>query len=338
MSDPHNPKIIVALDFPVAEAALALTARLDPALCRVKVGKELFTAAGPQLVEKLMAKGFEVFLDLKFHDIPNTVANACKAAAGLGVWMVNVHALGGRKMLSAAREAIPAKKTKLIAVTLLTSMGRDDLADIGLNGTPEDAVLRLAVERALLFTGASGATVEWPEDGAAVARASAGTGVRPAGSRLSLPGSLSGLAMQTGEALSSCDTDSDPRVDRASCQTVGARSIMVAPIRSAKQMVGILKVLSEQPFAFGARDQPAEHFGVDGAIVEGRTMRAARLYRRQVGIDVARPGIARRARAVSLAAPIVTLALRTYVRHFRKSVVRPRCRQRHPHHYPQPTQ
>lgn len=139
-----DPRIIVALDFPTAEAALALTARLDPALCRVKVGKELFTAAGPQLLEKLMAKGFEVFLDLKFHDIPNTVANACKMAAGLGVWMVNVHALGGRKMLSAAREAIPAEKNKLIAVTLLTSVGRDDLADIGLNGTPEDAVLRLA--------------------------------------------------------------------------------------------------------------------------------------------------------------------------------------------------
>ena len=139
-----DPRIIVALDFPAAEPALALTLRLDPVLCRVKVGKELFTAAGPQLVEKLMDKGFEVFLDLKFHDIPNTVRNACKAAAGLGVWMVNVHVLGGRKMLSAAREAIPAGKIKLIAVTLLTSMGRDEMGDIGLNGTPEDAVLRLA--------------------------------------------------------------------------------------------------------------------------------------------------------------------------------------------------
>lgn len=153
-----DSRIIVALDFPAAEPALALTLRLDPVLCRVKVGKELFTAAGPRLVEKLMGKGFEVFLDLKFHDIPNTVANACKAAAELGVWMVNVHALGGRKMLAAAREAIPPgsgvskdgrfpaqlAKTKLIAVTLLTSMGRDEMGDIGLNGTPEDAVLRLA--------------------------------------------------------------------------------------------------------------------------------------------------------------------------------------------------
>jgi orotidine-5'-phosphate decarboxylase len=140
----NDPRIIVALDFPGAEPALALAAQLDPRLCRVKVGKELFTAAGPQLVEQLMHKGFEVFLDLKFHDIPNTVAGACKAAAGLGVWMVNVHALGGRKMLTAAREALPPGGPRLIAVTLLTSMGRDDLADIGLSGEPEAAVQRLA--------------------------------------------------------------------------------------------------------------------------------------------------------------------------------------------------
>ena len=140
----NAPRIIVALDFPGAEPALTLAAKLDPQLCRVKVGKELFTAAGPQLVEQLMSRGFEVFLDLKFHDIPNTVAGACKAAAGLGVWMVNVHALGGRKMLSAAREALPPGTTRLIAVTLLTSMGRDDLADIGLSGEPEAVVQRLA--------------------------------------------------------------------------------------------------------------------------------------------------------------------------------------------------
>ncbi len=140
----NSPRIIVALDFPGAEQALALAIQLDPRLCRLKVGKELFTAAGPQLVERLMSQGFEVFLDLKFHDIPNTVAGACKAAAGLGVWMVNVHALGGKKMLSAAREAIPIGTTKLIAVTLLTSMGRDDLSDIGLTGEPEMVVQRLA--------------------------------------------------------------------------------------------------------------------------------------------------------------------------------------------------
>ena len=140
-----DPRIIVALDFPTAEQAMLFTARLDPGTCRVKVGKELFTAAGPQLVEKIIGKGFDVFLDLKFHDIPSTVANACRVAAGLGVWMMNVHALGGRKMLSAAREAVPPGSAKLIAVTLLTSMGRSDLNDVGLSGEPGDVVRRLAV-------------------------------------------------------------------------------------------------------------------------------------------------------------------------------------------------
>jgi orotidine-5'-phosphate decarboxylase len=141
----HDPRIIVALDFSNAGDALQLANKLDSRLCRMKVGKELFTAAGPQLVEKLMTMGFDVFLDLKFHDIPNTVANACKAAARLGVWMVNVHALGGRKMLMAARNAIAqVSTTKLIAVTLLTSMDQDDLTDIGLQGRPEQIVERLA--------------------------------------------------------------------------------------------------------------------------------------------------------------------------------------------------
>jgi orotidine-5'-phosphate decarboxylase len=141
----NNPCIIVALDFAEAEQALALTRRLHPALCRVKIGKELFTAAGPHLVESIMGQGFDVFLDLKFHDIPNTVASACKAAARLGVWMLNIHALGGRKMLTAAREAVPVGKTRLIAVTLLTSLEREDLDEIGLNGNPGEIVQRLAL-------------------------------------------------------------------------------------------------------------------------------------------------------------------------------------------------
>lgn len=143
---PTDPKVIVALDFPDARSALALAQRLDPTQCRVKVGKELFTAAGPALVEQLVAGGFGVFLDLKFHDIPNTAAAACRAAAGLGVWMLNVHASGGRAMLRAAREALPPAQSapKLIAVTLLTSMNAADLADIGMGGTPESVVLRLA--------------------------------------------------------------------------------------------------------------------------------------------------------------------------------------------------
>ncbi|MBW8077644.1 MAG: orotidine-5'-phosphate decarboxylase [Gallionella sp.] len=141
-----DPKIIIALDFAAAAPALALAERLDPAACRLKVGKELFTAAGPAVLEKLMRLGFEIFLDLKFHDIPNTTAQACKAAAELGVWMVNVHALGGRKMLHAAADAIAntGKPPKLIAVTLLTSMAQGDLADIGIQEKPSQMVLRLA--------------------------------------------------------------------------------------------------------------------------------------------------------------------------------------------------
>jgi orotidine-5'-phosphate decarboxylase len=141
-----DPKIIVALDYPQAQPALDLVARLEPSLCRLKVGKELFTAAGPHLVEQCMQRGFEVFLDLKFHDIPNTTAQACKAAASLGVWMVNVHALGGRRMMEAARDAVAAsaRPPRLIAVTVLTSMAQEDLAGIGIAATPAEMVLRLA--------------------------------------------------------------------------------------------------------------------------------------------------------------------------------------------------
>ena len=145
-ANPLGPRIIVALDYPQAAPALALVQRMDPSLCRVKVGKELFTAAGPQLVEQLQHSGFEVFLDLKFHDIPNTTAQACKAAASLGVWMVNVHALGGRRMLVAAREALEhiKQRPQLIAVTVLTSMAQEDLHDIGIEVTPAAMVQRLA--------------------------------------------------------------------------------------------------------------------------------------------------------------------------------------------------
>ena len=141
-----DPKIIVALDYPEAAPALNLVARLEPSLCRLKVGKELFTAAGPQLLEQMMRRGFDVFLDLKFHDIPNTTAQACKVAATLGVWMLNVHALGGRKMMEAAREAVAqaARPPKLIAVTVLTSMAQEDLSELGIAGTPAEMVLRLA--------------------------------------------------------------------------------------------------------------------------------------------------------------------------------------------------
>lgn len=144
---PCQTPIIVALDFPTRDAALALAAQLDPALCRIKVGKELFTRCGPQIVEALQAKGFEVFLDLKFHDIPNTTAMAVQAAAELGVWMVNVHCSGGLRMMVACREMLDkasGPKPLLIGVTVLTSMEQSDLADIGLDLAPQQQVLRLA--------------------------------------------------------------------------------------------------------------------------------------------------------------------------------------------------
>jgi len=138
--------IIVALDFPDEKTALALVEQLEPGRCRLKVGKELFTRSGPEFVKKLVKQNFDVFLDLKFHDIPNTVARACQAGADLGVWMLNVHAMGGRKMLEAAREALPVNdsQTKLIAVTVLTSMGAEDLNEIGLNNSPGEQVKQLA--------------------------------------------------------------------------------------------------------------------------------------------------------------------------------------------------
>ena len=141
-----NPKqIIVALDFADEASTMRMLDLIDPALCRVKIGKELFTRCGPDLVRRINNTGFEVFLDLKFHDIPKTVAGAVRAAADLGVWMVNVHASGGRSMLEAARDAIDENySTKLVAVTVLTSLSAQDLEEIGIAGFPEQQVLRLA--------------------------------------------------------------------------------------------------------------------------------------------------------------------------------------------------
>jgi len=144
-----DPKIIVALDYAQADQARAFVDRVRPDLCRLKVGKELFVAAGPAFVEELVARGFAVFLDLKFHDIPNTVAQACKAAARLGVWMMNVHASGGPRMMLAAREALEGlpgltARPRLIAVTVLTSMGEEELRAIGVETTAHQQVLLLA--------------------------------------------------------------------------------------------------------------------------------------------------------------------------------------------------
>ncbi|MFD1803454.1 orotidine-5'-phosphate decarboxylase [Mixta tenebrionis] len=150
MSQPQNlidSPVLVALDYADRDRALAFVDRIDPRSCRLKVGKEMFTLFGPQLVRDLHQRGFEVFLDLKFHDIPNTVAHAVAAAADLGVWMVNVHASGGARMMTAAREALHsfgAQAPLLIAVTVLTSMEAADLHDIGITTTPAEHAARLA--------------------------------------------------------------------------------------------------------------------------------------------------------------------------------------------------
>ena len=182
-----DPKrIIVALDFDGVSEALAFSRRLSPQDCRVKVGKELFNRGGPDVVRRLVDDGFDVFLDLKFHDIPNTVAAACRVAADLGVWMINVHASGGRKMMEAAREAVnaAAQPPLLIGVTILTSLDERDLAEVGFSGSVEDNVIRLAklAER----SGLDGVVCSAKE--AALLRKSVGPsfclvtpGIRPAG-------------------------------------------------------------------------------------------------------------------------------------------------------------
>ncbi len=182
----NDPRIIVSLDFPAIAPAMELADKLDPAHCRVKVGKELFTRSGPVVVEELLRREFSVFLDLKFHDIPNTVGQACLAAAGMGVWMVNIHAAGGSKMIRAAREAIDQCRHKplLVAVTVLTSMSAADLAETGIEGALRDHVLKLAGLAA--EAGADGVVCSAEE--AAFLRDTAGPsfclvtpGIRPAG-------------------------------------------------------------------------------------------------------------------------------------------------------------
>ena len=147
LANAQDAKIVIALDFADAKPALEFVQQIDPKLCRLKVGKELFTAAGPQLIEQLVKRDFSVFLDLKFHDIPNTVAKACEAASRLGVWMLNVHASGGLAMMQAAREGVnkSGHDPLLIAVTVLTSMAEAELAQVGVQGTLLDHVKRLAL-------------------------------------------------------------------------------------------------------------------------------------------------------------------------------------------------
>ena len=145
----NKSRVIVSLDFPDAKQAIEFCHKIDPIHCKIKIGKELFTAEGPKLIEKLRALDFEIFLDLKYHDIPNTVANACRVAADLDVWMLNIHAAGGRNMMEAAYESLTkSRRSKnpplLIAVTLLTSISSDDLLELGITKSVEDQVLLLS--------------------------------------------------------------------------------------------------------------------------------------------------------------------------------------------------
>ncbi|MBO2616267.1 MULTISPECIES: orotidine-5'-phosphate decarboxylase [Shewanella] len=180
--------IVVALDFDNKFKALQLIDKLDPSMCRLKVGKEMFTLFGPQLVKEIHDRGFDLFLDLKFHDIPNTVAKAVTAAAEMGVWMVNVHASGGLAMMEAARRALLPygdNAPLLIAVTVLTSMSDDELKLIGVEGSAEDQVRRLA--RLTQKAGLDGVVCSARES--SMLKAELGTdfklvtpGIRPAGS------------------------------------------------------------------------------------------------------------------------------------------------------------
>lgn len=143
-----DPKVIVAVDYPTIEPVRHLVNQLSPELCRLKIGNILFTRYGPKLVEEFMQAGFEIFLDLKFHDIPQTVANACRSAAAIGAWMVNIHVSGGVKMMTTAKQALHNCKNRplLIGVTLLTSLDQQDIASIGITQPIEEIVLQMATQ------------------------------------------------------------------------------------------------------------------------------------------------------------------------------------------------
>jgi orotidine-5'-phosphate decarboxylase len=187
-------RVIVGLDFADAASALALVDRLHPDACAMKIGKELFTSAGPEVVHACVKRGFRVFLDLKFHDIPNTVGQACAAATRLGVWMLNVHASGGAAMLAAARDGVERAAREagrpaplLIAVTVLTSLSEADLAAVGVNGPAERQALRLA--KLAQSNGLAGVVCS-PQE-AATLRAACGPdfklvtpGIRPGGAKV----------------------------------------------------------------------------------------------------------------------------------------------------------
>lgn len=181
-----SPRVIVALDYAEIDHMHAFIDRVSPEQCRLKVGKELFTRYGPTVVDELVGRGFDVFLDLKFHDIPNTVARACEAASDLGVWMLNVHAMGGEAMMQAARDALSdADAPLLIAVTVLTSSDQDELHALGIDDSPAELVQKLA--RRAHAIGLDG-VVSSAQEAASIKQATSGEfitvtpGIRPTGS------------------------------------------------------------------------------------------------------------------------------------------------------------
>ena len=227
----NDSKIIVALDYADEFRALELVDKLDNKLCRLKVGKEMFTHLGPGFIEKLHSRNFQVFLDLKYHDIPNTVARACSVAADLGVWMLNVHALGGRRMMEAAAEKLANRSSKphLIAVTVLTSMSDDDLKEMGIQYSASEMALKLAsMARESGLEGVVCSALEAP-----AMRQSLGTefllvtpGIRPAGSN---------------------NDDQHRIMTPAEAIRAGSNYLVIGrPITQADDPVGILRTLNSE--------------------------------------------------------------------------------------------
>ena len=227
----NDSKIIVALDYADEFLALELVDKLDNKLCRLKVGKEMFTHLGPGFIEKLHSRNFQVFLDLKYHDIPNTVARACSVAADLGVWMLNVHALGGRRMMEAAAEQLANRSSKphLIAVTVLTSMSDDDLKEMGIQYSASEMALKLAsMARESGLEGVVCSALEVP-----AMRQSLGTefllvtpGIRPAGSN---------------------NDDQHRIMTPAEAIRAGSNYLVIGrPITQADDPVGILRTLNSE--------------------------------------------------------------------------------------------
>jgi orotidine-5'-phosphate decarboxylase len=226
-----DPRVIVALDFADLGPARELVRRVDPSLCRLKVGKEMYTRYGPHFVGELTKAGFDVFLDLKFHDIPTTVAAACAAAADLGVWMVNVHASGGRKMMEAARERVARSSHRplLIAVTVLTSLGQADIEEVGFTGSPEANALRLA---ALTKAAGLDGVVCSPREAAAI-RGAVGPGF---------------LLVTPGVRPASASLDDQQRVmTPADAVAAGADYLVIGrPVTQSPDPVGVLRDLAAQ--------------------------------------------------------------------------------------------